>query len=368
MQVHDTTSATKKSDIIDRWFPEPKLLSGESTGLDISDTSIKWVRFGHGERGLTVDSWGIEQLAEGVVREGVVHDAQALSQVIATVRKEHGITRVHASLPEEAGYVFAMDIPDLKDTKHVHNAIEFELEGRVPLRAENAIYDFDPIAPSAGGIEVGVTVFPRNVVEGYLEACQKGGVAVQSLEMESSSIGRAVIRPGSHTVSLIADFGWARTGFAVLRGQIPIFTSTVPVGGNKLTETVMRALNVSEDEANSFKDSIGLLSNQSHPEVHEAVLGTAAMLSDEILRHYRYWDDRRNGKGERVTPVTRVLLAGGGATMKGLPEYIASRVQAPTRRVNVWQNACSFDDYIPPLERQQSFGFATSIGLALRGI
>ena len=69
-----------------------------------------------------------------------------------------------------------------------------------------------------------------------------------------------------------------------------------------------------------------------------------------------------------MTPVGRVLLVGGSANLKGLPDYVAGRVQAQTERGDVWQNVASFDDYIPPIDRQHSLQYATAIGLALRGL
>ena len=100
----------------------------------------------------------------------------------------------------------------------------------------------------------------------------------------------------------------------------------------------------------------------------EIVSGTASALSDEVLRHYRYWDTRRNEHGERMTPVGRVILVGGSANLKGLPDYIAGRVQAPAERGEVWRHVASYDDYIPPVDRQHSLQYATAIGLALRGL
>ena len=65
-------------------------------------------------------------------------------------------------------------------------------------------------------------------------------------------------------------------------------------------------------------------------------------------------------------PVEKVFLLGGSANFKGLPEYIAGKVRAQTERPNVWQNAFSFDEYIPPIDYRTSLQYATAIGLALR--
>jgi type IV pilus assembly protein PilM len=353
--------------LLARWFPTPSLLVRVGAGVDISDNSIKWIELTAAPHGWEIGVYGYAALDAGIVVEGVVKDAVKLGAAIAALRaKIGGVKSVHAALPEEAGYVFSMTVPSAHDRMEVMHMIEFELEGRVPLHADQAVYDYDVVSHSETGVEISVAVFPIALVEGYVRAFEAGGIELRSLEIEASSIARAVVPQGASDVSLLVDFGRTRTGFAILKGSMPIFTSTVAVGGKSLTETVMTALSVSDMEANTFKDEVGLLSKDDE-RVHEAVMGTAATLSDEILRHYRYWDTRRNEAGERVTPVARVLLAGGSATLKGLPEYIASRVQAPTSLVDVWGNVCSFDAYIPPIDQKQSLGFATAVGLALRG-
>ena len=69
-----------------------------------------------------------------------------------------------------------------------------------------------------------------------------------------------------------------------------------------------------------------------------------------------------------MTPIARVFLVGGTSNLRGLADYIAARVQAPTVRPDIWQNVCSFDEYIPPIDRPTSLQFATAVGLALRGL
>ncbi|HET8581546.1 MAG TPA: pilus assembly protein PilM [Candidatus Paceibacterota bacterium] len=350
-----------------QWFPTPSILVRVGAGVDISDSSIKWIELVPAVHGWEVGVHGHLPLPEGVVVEGSVRDAAQLGAAIAELREQvGGSSVVHAALPEEAGYVFSMTVPEAGNREEVLHMVEFELEGRVPLKVNQAIYDYDIVGPTEEGIELAVSVFPSALVDGYLQAFAAAGIELRSLEVEARAIARAVVPADAADVSLLVDFGRARTGFAILKRGMPIFTDTVAVGGAKLTETVMGALGVGEADANEFKDTIGLLSTDD-ARVHEVVAATAATLADEVLRHYRYWDTRRNEEGKRVTPVARVLLAGGSATLKGLPEYLASRVQAPAALVDVWRNVCSFDEYIPPIERKASLGYATAIGLALRG-
>ena len=133
-----------------------------------------------------------------------------------------------------------------------------------------------------------------------------------------------------------------------------------------LTEKTPEAL--SDASELKAKESVHTAVGDKESPASDVLLGSESALADEVVRHYQYWDTRRNERGERVTPIECVLLVGGSANLKGLPSYIAARVQASAVRPNVWRHVCSFDTYIPPIDRRKSLQYATAIGLALRGV
>src|SRR6185436_6925070 len=145
---------------------------------------------------------------------------------------------------------------------------------------------------------------------------------------EARSIARAIWGGENDPITLLVDFGLARTGFALLKKGIPIFTSTVEVGGDPITQVVLEKLALSPEKATLWKNEVGLTATGSDMKpVVEAITVTAAALSDEISKHFHYWDTRRDTHGDRVTPVGRVLLVGGSANLAGLPAFIAGKIQ-----------------------------------------
>ncbi len=366
-------SVQKTSRVFSRWFPTPTLIYPRAAGIDISDASIKWLVLSPLKNKYRIASHGEVPLPEGVVVNGVIRDTEALSRTLAEVKTYlGGVECAHAALPEEVAYVFEMHVPDGIGHEQALSMIEFEFEGRVPIAPNAAVFDFDVIHQhdDGSGEDIGVSVFPREFAEDYVAAFRAGGLHLLSLEIEARSIGRAISnRTEDEPITLLVDFGRARTGFAVLKRGIPIFTSTVAVGGDMITRTIMEKLSLSAEDAQKFKNEQGLLASgaDKSPAI-EAIVGVASTLADEVVRHYRYWDTRRNEKGERVTPVGQVVLAGGSANLNGLANYIAGRVQAPTATAEVWKHVCDFDEYVPPVKRSVSLQYATATGLALRSL
>jgi type IV pilus assembly protein PilM len=365
-------SAGAFSHTFERWFPTPRTLRPASLGVDISDSSVKWLGLMplNDGRFFKVRTFGSAKLESGIVSGGLVRDVPKLGEALASIKdKFGGVERAHAALPEELAYVFSMSVPEGIGRDEVMRLIEFEFEGRVPIPPTAAIYDFDVVAEKGKeGMEIGVVVFPRDVAESYAAAFDAAGIELLSLEIEARSIARAIWSEND-PITLLVDFGLARTGFALLKRGIPIFTSTVDVGGDAVTQVVMEKLKLPPEEATLFKNEQGLTA--SGPDMKatvEAMAATASALSDEIAKHFHYWDTRRDAHGDRVTPVGRVLLVGGSANLAGLPAFIAGKVQAPVERGNIWGNICAFENYIPPIDFRTSMQFATAVGLGLRGI
>ncbi|MDP3965389.1 MAG: pilus assembly protein PilM [bacterium] len=354
-----------------RWFPTPQLLVPRSAGVDISDSSIKWITIIEHTEGKRILSFGSQALAPGIVVAGTIKDESALAEALRQVRTSLGtVSCAHAALPEEAAFVFNMHVPEKSEREQVLRMIEFELDGRVPISPADAVYDFNVITEhDEAGTEIGVVVFPRELAASYARVFEAAGIELMSLEVEARSIARAISSDtDEEPITLSVDFGLERTGFAVLKHGIPIFTSTVAVGGGPISGALMETLSITEAEAKEFKNEKGLLPEDGAKSAGtEIIAKTASVLADEVAKHYHYWDTRRNDKGERMTPVGKVLLVGGSANIKGLADYIAERVQAATERPDVWQNVCAFEEYIPPIDRRASLQFATAIGLALRG-
>lgn len=349
----------------------PGTLFPRASGIDITDSSAKWMTLSPHADALRVSAYGSVPIPQGAVVTGSVKDVHALAEVLKGIKKKlGGPPAAHAALPEEAAYVFSMHVPRASTRDQIMSMVEFELEGRVPIPPSQAVYDYDTInSHDDKGEEIAVTVFPRELAEGYARAFEEAGIELMSLEIEARSIGRAISTGANDPVTLLVDCGRARTGIAILKHSVPIFTSTIELGGDNMNAAVKEALGIPDDQVEPFKNYHGLIADDAATEKGRVALEKVAVsLADEIARHYRFWDTRRSEGGEPTSQVERVYLLGGSANLRGFPECVAGRVHATTDRPNVWRNVAHFDSYIPPLDLRSSLQYATAIGLALRSM
>tara|TARA_B100000745_G_scaffold53689_1_gene31874 strand:- start:4610 stop:5695 length:1086 start_codon:yes stop_codon:yes gene_type:complete len=348
-------------------FPPPEFLSMPSAGIDISDTSIKYLDAQYTSKGLIPRVFDSVSLKEGVVVDGVVRDTDALSAALKELYAQNDRRFANVSLPEELVYLYTLEIPTVHGDKEIMQVIEFSLSEHAPIPAENAMYNYDIIRRRGEITEISVTVFPKDVVKGYLEAFQKSGFQVKVFELEARSLARSVTSTAVEGVSMIIDFGRTRTGITIALGQIPIFSTTVKIGGDAFTESIVKHHKVSDADADTIKLQQGIVECTPEALCQDLITTTQALVK-EIQRHYRYWNTRKDEEGNNIAPIERIFLCGGAVGVKGLPEHVSDVLHVPVEIGNVWENMFSLDEHIPHVSRVDSWRYATAAGLLLRDV
>lgn len=348
-------------------FPPPSFLTMPAAGIDVSDTSIKYLDAQYTTAGLVPRVFDSMRLPRGIVVDGVVENPQQLAEALTEVRGKNDRHFANVSLPEELAYLYTLEVPTAHRPKDILQVIEFSLNEQVPIPARDAVFNYDVVRRIGDVTEISVAVVPKAVVEGYRAAFEAAGFVVKHFELEAQSVVRSVVPLDTHGVSMVIDFGRNRTGITIARGQIPLFSTTVKVGGNALTEAIMQNYGVSEEEADRLKRTEGIADCRD-AQLCSQLIDITKELIDEIRRHYRYWDTRRSEEGEKIAPIERIFLCGGAVGLKGLPEYVASTLHVPVRVGNIWNNMFDINAHIPDVTRTISWQYTTAAGLLLHDV
>lgn len=346
---------------LNRYLPPPGILRIGGLGVDVSESSIKYVAFSPSHKGLfalSLSSYGEVDLGPNVLRKGEVDDVSALAAALAEVKKRSGHSYFRLSLPEERIYLFETEIEDITNKVAARQQLEFRLEENVPLSPRDAYFDFSltPLDDSGRRARATVTVSAREIVDKYYEACRLAKVTPLSFEVESAALARAVLPEGDPGTKLLVDFGKTRTGIGIVSGGELLHTSTIEQGGNDLSAALKRQLgDKDESTLTRLKNEEGLVGTSA-----ESLLPVVSIVKDEIASRLRYWND-----ANPTRLVDQVLLSGGSANLRGLTSYLTETLGVEADMANVWQNAFDPKLTTPPIDRRHSFGFATAIGLAL---
>jgi len=355
---------------VGRVLPPPQFITLPSVGIDISDSSLKYIQFKpdrtHGSK-LTLKSWGDIDVPAGVMERGAVKDQKLLVEILKEVRAKTDSDYVRLSLPEERAYLFETTIAADTSFKEIRGLLEFKLQENVPLEPRDTIFDFDIIEDSltkSGEQRISVTAYSRETINGFYETCRAAELLPLSFEVEAQAIARAVLPPNNQSTVLIVDFGKTRTGIGIVYKGVLMYTSTIDIGGLDLSSAVRRQMgNISEEEITNLKNTQGLVRGVNDSNMYDAILSTMSAIQNEINLRINYWRTKEDVRGERQ--IESIVLCGGSVNLRGLPGYLSETLKIRTERAAVWNNAFNINDQVPPIEKRFSYGYATAIGLAL---
>lgn len=356
--------------VLEQLFPPPSYISLPSIGVDISDTSLKYIGFERAhmyDSDLTLSFWGDIDIPEGVVERGTVHDTGVLVNALKEVKKRTGAEYVNVSLPEERAYLFETTIPRKTPARDMRGLLEFRLEENVPLSPRDAYFDFSIVGTDEESHEyrVVVAVYAQNTINNYYDACVKAELMPLAFEIEAQAIARAATSRDSKGAEMIIDFGKTRMGVGIVHNGSLMYTSTIDIAGLQLSAAMRQVLgDRPESELTEYKNTKGIAKTPHNLQVANALEEIMRTMVDEISVRMHYWHTRKIG-GERE--IKRIVLCGGSSNLWGLPEYLSDALQIPTVRAEVWQNAFSLNTFVPSITRKYSYGYATAIGLGLRG-
>lgn len=157
-------------------------------------------------------------------------------------------------------------------------------------------------------------------------AATQAGLRVIGVDMISFAIIRRLAdRDSSETVAFI-DVGASATIISVATGGTPVFSRIVPVGGEEVTRSLIELGQLSREQAEQVKRTIGLSAEGVEPRfrpVVELMVTRTSELMTSIRDTISYFSDTR---GQRID---RIVLTGGGARLGGFAQMVAAWTRIP---------------------------------------
>jgi len=370
-------------------------LKPEAFGLDISDLSLKIIKLKKRGKFFDLASFGEEKIKPGIIKKGEIKKEEALAKIIkAALIKVNGeklkTKYVVASLPEEEAFLQVIQMPRMSE-EDLKSAVIYEAENYIPLPIDQVYLDSQIVSPDynqsperSEGLrrtnvlrpdqfDVLITALPKKTVNPYLSVLKKSGLQPLIFEIESQAISRALIKDEvTNPPSLLIDLGATRTSFIIFSGYSLRFTSSIPISSQGFTEIISKALKINLSEAEKLKIEYGLqLGGKRGKEIFEALIPALTDLIEQIKKHLIYYQSHAsyehlplNGKG-----VKKILLSGGGANLKRLPEFLSSALKIPVEVGNPWLNILADPSKgVSELPLERAFCYTAALGLALRGI
>ena len=344
---------------------EPKII-----GLDLSDLSVKVFQIEKNGNKEMVRGFGSVDIPSGIIDDGRIVDKE---KVIASIKEAFGSDsarkinsrKVICSLPESKAFVRIINIPKMSEDE-AEEAVKWEMEASMPMSLEEVYFDWQFLEESDGKTQRVLTAaVSREIVDAWMDVLVSAGLDVFGLEVESVATIRSLVDKNSkrEDISLIVDLGAKRTSFIISEGTVPYFTSSIPFSSEGINDAISKALNISNDEAEKIKVKNGIEGLDKESPIFNSVNPLLENLIVEITKTMDFYGEMSGQKGG----VGKIILCGGGSNMKGMAQYLNQRIGKEIFLGNPWVNLKLGSD-LPPMDKEVSVRYATSIGLALRGL
>jgi type IV pilus assembly protein PilM len=268
-----------------------------------------------------------------------------------------------ANVPETKSFVRVIQIPRMSDAD-AENAIPFEAENFIPLPIDQVYLDWQKLGEAEDKMNILIIASPKEYIDSYLGIFDKAGLTSMALEVESQSCARSFIAEESKDNVLIVDISASRTNLIMVENGHLQFSSTIPIAGNNFTESIAKGLGISNLKAEVVKVKVGIANTAEYPNIKILLLPVLNNLIAEIKNILQFQSQHSSNK------VSKILLAGGGAKLSNIAEFMAPEFAvnpgAEIELANPWIHFKNLQN--PPLSPYESLEFGTVIGLARRGI
>ncbi len=339
-------------------------------GLDVSSSSVKMVELADAGKGVQrVERYAIEPLPRDAVLDGNITNLELVAEAVKRAWKRLGSPTKYAALALPSAAVITKKIILSAGLREQEMEIQVESEANqyIPFALEEVNLDFQVIGPAPSSpeeVEVLIAASRKEKVEDRVACAEAAGLKAVVMDVESYAahaafelVEKQLPDGGKDRLLALVDIGANVMNVTVLRNGQQLYTREQAFGGGQLTQDIMRAYGMSNDEAEAAKR------NHSLPENYEAELLRPFMdnLALEIVRALQFFFS-----STPHSKIDHIVLAGGCAVIPGLEEIVATRTQVATMVANPFVNMLTSPRVRPKNLMADAPSLLVACGLALR--
>ncbi|MCK8827971.1 type IV pilus assembly protein PilM [Natroniella acetigena] len=304
---------------------------------------------------LYLKTWLCRETPPEAVEEGKLADLDARSIKIEELLIANGFEATHVvtAISGEELIIRMVEIPAMPK-EELPEAVKWEAQEQLPMSLENVVLDYEIInRKENGSYEMMLVAVDRGIIDDYLELFEKLDLKVLVIEIEPLALIRALehLYPGQ-TLAII-DLGAATADISICSQDQLLFTRTISVGGNDITEEVADNNELELEEAEEYK--------QNHNLFEEDLGLIIRNLTTTIYRSLDYFQVEFKSYN-----IEQVVLTEGGSRLIGFDEHLSEEFGIEVSKLELLDSLRVKTENSRGLAVNQLLG--VSVGLALRGV
>ncbi len=347
--------------------------SKQLVGLDVGTSSVKAFQLKESGGGFQLVQADVRPLDPDVIVDGTVMDAERVISAIQEIFSANRIKTKNVALSVSGISVIVKKItlPEMTE-EELDESIHWEAEQYIPFDIEDVNIDYQILGPVGDDgtrqMEVLLVAVKKDKINEYTSLVEEAGLTPVVVDVDAFALENMYeinYEINKNEAVALIDIGAGLMNINVILNGMSAFTRDISIGGNQFTEAIQKEFGLSFEDAEKVK--IGEdVQGVAFQEVVPILESVSNDISSEILRSFDFF---RATASKGKTQITRVMISGGCARMKGFKGYLSKHLGMEVGIMNPFQNIeileGNFDfDKIQEIAPTAAVG----IGLALRRV
>jgi type IV pilus assembly protein PilM len=352
---------------------------GSVLGIDIGSSAIKIVQLRKKNGQAILETYG--ELALGpysgvTVGQATILPPEKIASALKDLMKEKEVNittkKSGISIPFASSLLSVIELPQVSN-KQLATMVPLEARKYIPVPISEVMLDWSVIpkteirmedhpegeqtvSTNIPKIDVMIVAIHNDTIARYKTIVVGAGLDASFFEIEIFSTMRAVLDETLAPV-MIMDLGAASTKLYIVERGVIKASHTINRGSQDITQTLSKSLSLPLEKAEVMKRTVGLLgTDQTFTEVIVLTLDYIFAEANRVLLSF----EKKFNK-----TVSKIILVGGGAALKGLPDIAKKNFNTDAVAGNPFGKVAT-PAFLEKILNESGPEFAVAIGLALR--
>lgn len=365
---------------------EKNVLNKQDTsilGVDIGSSAIKVVQLGNNNGVATLETYGeiaLGPYADSDVGQATNLPAAKIAEALKTLLKEANVTTqtCGVAVPFASSLVKLIEVPPL-DLQKLETVVPLEARKYIPVPISEVQLDYFVVPETEQKLFLGskdvdsleskeiktklvlIVAMHNETLRKYTETIKLAGLNPDFYEIEVFSNIRATVAHSLAPVAII-DLGAATSKLYLVELGIILASHVIPVGSQDITRSLAKSSHISIAKAEEIKRQAGILTGVSNTDAAR-VSHAATLTMEQIFAEGRRVLLGFQKKYNKV--ITKVVLTGGGASLKGLAEFARQQLELEIEIAEPFSHTQT-PAFLEETLKGAGPDFTVSLGVALR--
>ncbi|MBU0679782.1 MAG: type IV pilus assembly protein PilM [Verrucomicrobia bacterium] len=341
--------------------------------LDIGASGLKIAEF------LPLKSGGVELVNYAIASLGIdpQHEEDRSRYIVTTLReamRERNIKPGFALISVSGQSVFSrfVKLPPVEPEK-VFQIVQYEAQQNVPFPIDEVVWDYQLVGGQEGELDVMLAAIKGEIIEELTDCVEFAGLVTDLVDVAPMAVYNAMRYNYGDLAgcTLVVDMG-ARSTDLVFVEEARVFSRSIPVAGNAITQQIMREFDLSFHDAEEMKKAHAFVAwggayetpqSEVADKVSKCVRTVMTRMHAEINRSINFYRSQQNGRAPGL-----VLLTGGTSIIPYTDTFLRDKLQVDVDYLNPFKNVAVSNAISADEIGRSAHLLSEVVGLALRRV